>query len=1398
MKKQLFNKVMAVLFAIAMVLSTVPTSALAYETDPAIYEVEQTLPENPETGKEYTYRAVYKKIADHPANNEYFDIYFRGTNSKQQLKMYDFTVNGQPAEFKEDINYGPGVGNPRPNSFSGYRVNIGPNNVGDEFVIEAKFYAYEANEYKFAVSTGTQTSDEVVLALRNNLEFPPVRSLNVDVKVANEVKTNELFDLEVTITNDGTTFYDDRISFEFDQELDKADFVIGDCFVNESEMFTHSSIKGGKTEIELYYGKNEGPDYSEFRLYPGDTKTFKLQLKINNEGTYNLGVIARGVALNSADINVVKDPSYNPTSSFEITNNVPNEIYYPANADQYEVTITNNGEVEFLREVMISFEDTNNDQSLELVNVQPTNEYPVEVNRGGDVYDENGNYVGYYFKNVTIPNGHTFTFTFNLLSDKEADYKIKVTAGTSELVNDVKVVKNPNQAVDRKVTIESNINNEFITLNASDTWLTTTVNNTGNVTYDETLKIRFNNVNAENELYLYDFGNQFAVEDARVYENGKLIGYDFDLSINPDRSENIRYELRSEKAGNYSFDVLVGDYKETHQIEAKDTGFKPSKKIYILPRFDYKEMTLGEENGLHIDFDYLGNVTAFEKVEIRFGKETIGSGFELKNLRSNGGGKKSVTREPEMLTEVYADGVLVGYDFYFGTNSYYMYPRQHDYAADVIVAKDGFYSVTISTLGVSETVYLGVKPNGETNPKVDEFVETIELLNGNTTVNENNFDKVKAIVETYESLTAEEQALIPAETLATYKLLKTNYDTYKQTLADAEATLIAFEEAVAKIGNVEDVTLESETLIQNANELQNKVTDLAAEVYQERYVAAMDKLTLLNARIKELYMERDAKAVETLINAIGKVTLDSKLAILEARDAYDSLEEEARVLVSAEALKTLEAAEKAYEDLVNNADANKVIELIEKIGNVSLDSKADIEAARAAYNALSKADQAKVSAETLKLLTDAEAKYADLYNQAIADATIADIKAIGNVTLDSKEAIEAARASYDLLTDTQKAKVPADILKLLTDAEAKYDDLVNNTDANKVIELIEKIGNVTLDSKADIEAARAAYNALSKADQAKVSAETLKLLTDAEAKYADLVDEAEANKVIAKINALGEITLDSKEAIEEARAAYNLLTASQKAKVSKEVLKTLEDAEKTYVEVKDNADAEAAIALINDIGDVTLDSKEKIAMARRAYNALNANAKAKVSKEVLAVLETAETTYVDLEDTKSAEDTTDVIENIGKLEDVTLDSKTAIEEARKAYEALNDNAKAKVAKEVVEALEQAEAKYTDLKDTDDAEKVSDLIKEIGKVTLDSEDAIKEARAAYNLLSRNAKAKIAKEIVEILEQAEETYDSLVKDNVPETSDTSNVLLWSSMSAMTLCLAAIAFVLKLKRR
>ena len=271
---------------------------------------------------------------------------------------------------------------------------------------------------------------------------------------------------------------------------------------------------------------------------------------------------------------------------------------------------------------------------------------------------------------------------------------------------------------------------------------------------------------------------------------------------------------------------------------------------------------------------------------------------------------------------------------------------------------------------------------------------------------------------------------------------------------------------------------------------------------------------------------------------------------------------------------------------------NNVIEKIDAIGEVTLASEEAIAAARAAYEALTEAQKAEVT--NYDKLTAAEARLADLKAAKAVDDMI---DAIGEVTLESEEAIAAARAAYEALTEAQKAEVKS--YDKLTAAEARLADLKA---AKAVDDMIDAIGEVTLESEEAIAAARAAYEALTEAQKAEVK--SYDKLTAAEARLADL---KAAKAVDDMIDAIGEVTLESEGAIDAARAAYEALTEAQQAEVKSYDKLTAAEARLAVLKP-----AKPVEKLIDAIGEVTLGSESAIAAARTAYDNLTEAQQAEV------------------------------------------------------------------------------------------------------------------------------------------------------------------------------------------
>ena len=210
----------------------------------------------------------------------------------------------------------------------------------------------------------------------------------------------------------------------------------------------------------------------------------------------------------------------------------------------------------------------------------------------------------------------------------------------------------------------------------------------------------------------------------------------------------------------------------------------------------------------------------------------------------------------------------------------------------------------------------------------------------------------------------------------------------------------------------------------------------------------------------------------------------------------------------------------------------------------------------------------------------------------------------------------------------------------------------------------------TAESKAKIDDARTAYDALTETQKALVT--NYETLTAAQTRYAELkatadqavADQAAADGVKEKINAIGEVeyTAESKAKIDDASDAYNALTETQKALVTN--YDVLEAAEACYNELKaaadqaaaDQAAADAVKEKINAIGEVeyTDACKAMIDEASDAYDALTEAQKALVTN--YDVLEAAEACYNELKEAaETPDDPTDPTDPTNPTEPTTSD-----------------------------------------------------------------------------------------------------------------------------------------------
>ena len=188
--------------------------------------------------------------------------------------------------------------------------------------------------------------------------------------------------------------------------------------------------------------------------------------------------------------------------------------------------------------------------------------------------------------------------------------------------------------------------------------------------------------------------------------------------------------------------------------------------------------------------------------------------------------------------------------------------------------------------------------------------------------------------------------------------------------------------------------------------------------------------------------------------------------------------------------------------------------------------------------------------------------YADIRNNSMQTAKLDSPVA---VLLDSKGRVLAKEKLQDNPLVLQKEERKNDLSATFTavDGIPAYAEIrFESQEGLAVIEMINALPaapDVTVDDKDDIEVAREAYDALTDAQKALIDADTLKKLTDAE-------DALAAAEVTAMIDVLPEtVTVDDKDAVEAAREAYDALTDAQKAFISDETLAKLEAAEDALI-----------------------------------------------------------------------------------------------------------------------------------------------------------------------------------------------------------------------------------------
>ena len=430
-----------------------------------------------------------------------------------------------------------------------------------------------------------------------------------------------------------------------------------------------------------------------------------------------------------------------------------------------------------------------------------------------------------------------------------------------------------------------------------------------------------------------------------------------------------------------------------------------------------------------------------------------------------------------------------------------------------------------------------------------------------------------------------------------------------------------------------------------------------------------------------------------------------------------------------------------------------VKELIDAIGEVTLDSGDAIDAARTAYDKLPEAK--KVLVDNYEKLTAAEEAYTALVDAAAAKAVDDLIDAIGEVTADSGDAIKAARAAYDALTDTQKELVKN--YEKLTAAEEAYTALVDAAAAKAVDDLIDAIGEVTADSGDAIKAARAAYDALT--DTQKELVKNYEKLLAAEELYEELTASAAAiaQKAAEEARKAQEEAEAAQKAAEEAVEAAKAAQEAAEAAAAKagENNTAAEEARKAAETAQ--AAAEAAQTKAEEAQKKAEEAKAGAEAARKAAEENNAAAAAEAAKAVAEAVKAAE------EAGRSAQSAAQAAQSAAQAADSMLKAQEA-QAAAEAAQAAAEAAKAR-AEEAQKKAEEAAASSAE--DKEAAERAKVEAEAAKKAAEDAQKAAEEAKAAAELALEAAKkseveaAASAAEAAEYARQMAETYQKVVE-------------------------------------
>lgn len=385
----------------------------------------------------------------------------------------------------------------------------------------------------------------------------------------------------------------------------------------------------------------------------------------------------------------------------------------------------------------------------------------------------------------------------------------------------------------------------------------------------------------------------------------------------------------------------------------------------------------------------------------------------------------------------------------------------------------------------------------------------------------------------------------------TLKQLKEEYDALsdeaKQQVTNSEKLF----EALQEIDKLQD--------LEQQKQLASKVVQLIEQLKQIEEVTLADENSVLQARASYDALSMQAKVYVTNIEKLEQ--LEQQLIHLKGEETLQQL---------------------AYH-------VSQQIEALPAVEDVTLENQEKVNDARQAYDTLDQAAKVYVVGlsklvaleERLETLQD-EAKQNEWKELAKAvDDCITALPSITDLQLQDQQQIKNARILYELLTNEAKAYVTQiEVLEALENQLIKLEQEQRlQEEANVVVQLIQSLptlADISLQDKDKIEQVNIAYNALSQ--EAKIYVSNIDQLYQLQQKLTQLEEEDALQQAAAVVDmsilalpSVEELTLEDEQAVVGVRNAY--LSLSERSRVYVTYLDMLEKLEAKIEQLKEEQES---------------------------------------------------------------------------------------------------------------------------------------------------------------------------------------------------------------------------------